>query len=245
MAQIICWKSDDGKIFEDKAKYQRHLRKLATHRRAQRQLKIAEAEADAAWAELYEREQSIEQWAQMVIDNQHLFWAEAARGNSYDWNQVGKKLERKKSATAMPAPRLLEFTEFDLYWSDCVSNTHSCPHNGVTNWGQHRPENAHLPKGYPGWTGNIQWMCEWPLEFKGFYLGSDLFSGGSFCSGRQRAHTGSGGFRGEGYKEKYGCETQSSGYDFKLFAADWPGLARYYEKQKMWNALKGRELDFA
>lgn len=245
MSQILVWKSDeDGKIFEDKAKYQKHLRKLATHRRAQRKLQIENDAADAVWAELYEREQSIEQWAQMVIDNQHLFWAEAAKGDPYDWERVGKKLGRGKNASVMPAPVLLEFTELNLRWSDCVSNTHSCPHNGVTNWSQSRPENAHLPKGYPGFTGSIQWMCAWPKEFGGIYLVSDLFSCGSFRSGRQRAHTGTGGFRGEGYSEKHKCETQSSGYDFKLFAADWPGLARYYEKKRVWKEL-GAQIEYA
>ncbi|WP_396189695.1 hypothetical protein [Flavobacterium sp.] len=242
MAQIICWKSEDGKIFEDKSKYQTHLRKLATHRRAQRKLKIESDAADAVWAELYEREQSIEQWAQMVIDNQHLFWAEAARGEPGDWDRVGKKFERSKKASVMPAPRLLEFTKLDLYWDDCVSNSHSCPHDGVTNWGG---RTAGAPRGYPGFTGNIEWMCEWPLEFAGIHLASDLFACGTFRSGRQRAHTGTGGYRGAGYSEKHGCETRSSGFDFRLYAADWPGLARYYEKRKMWKTLGGRQLDFA
>ena len=41
MSQVLVWKSDvDGKLFEDKAKYQSHLRKLARHRNAQQKLQI-------------------------------------------------------------------------------------------------------------------------------------------------------------------------------------------------------------
>ena len=33
MSQVLVWKSDaDGKLFEDKIKYQKHLRKLAAQR---------------------------------------------------------------------------------------------------------------------------------------------------------------------------------------------------------------------
>ena len=44
---------------------------------------------------------------------------------------------------------------FDLVYSDKVSNTHSCPENGITNW-YGKPE---LPHGYPGWKGRI-WIFE-------------------------------------------------------------------------------------
>ena len=234
MVQIVAWKSEvDGKIFEDKSKYTAHLRKLARHRLAQRKLKIAEAEKDAVWAELYEREQGIDDWFQMVIDLQHLFWAEAAAGNCYDWDRVGKPLGRGKNAGVMPQPRVLEITH-DLRWSDSVSNSHSCPHNGVENWGG-RVEGA--PRGYPGWTGRVEWLVAWPQEFDGIYLGGDLFSRGSFRSGRQRAHTGTGGGGGMTYSKKHKCDVQKFGYDFRIYAADWPGMDRFREKQRMWDIL--------
>jgi hypothetical protein len=237
--QIIAYKSEaDGKIFEDKKKYQNHLRKLARHRLEQRKLQINRDLKDAVWAELYEREQSLEDWAVMVINNQHLFWAEGAEGNRYDWDRVGKKVGRGKNAGNMPAPRLLEFTEFNLGWSDNVSNSHSCPVGGVTNWGGRVPG---APHGYPGWTGRIDWIVAWPKEFDGIYLGGDLFARGSFHSGRQRAHTGTGGGGGMRYSEKHKCHVQSFGYDFRIYAADWPGLARYHEKRVMWHILKDKK----
>jgi hypothetical protein len=244
MSQVLVWKSDvDGKLFEDKLKYTAHLRKLARHRNAQRKLQIAESAKDAAWAELYEREQSIDDWCQMVIDNQHLFWAEAAAGDPYDWQNVGKKIRRGKNAIAMPAPRLLKITH-SLSWSDMVSNSHACPVGGVQCWSSHEASDGR-PRGYPGWRGRIDWLVAWPKEFDGFYLGCDLFSRGSFQSGRQRAHTGSGGGGGMHFNKEFDTWCQRPGYDFSIFAADWPGLTRYHEKQLMWNRLTQKEKNYA
>ena len=244
MSQIICWKSDaDGKIFEDKSKYTAHLRKLARHRNAQRKLKIAEAEKDALWAELYEREQSLDDWMQMVIDNQHLFWAESAAGDRgwRDWDQVGKKSGRGKNAITIPMPEVLKITH-TLRWSDSVSNSHSAPHNGVENFDTRSPHNKGKPTGYPGWTGSINWIVKWPRELEGMYLGSDLFSHGTFRSGRQRAHTGTGGGGGGHMSKEFNTWVQKPGYDFRIYAADWPGMARYYEKKKVWDVLSNKEV---
>ena len=243
MSQILVWKSDaDGKLFEDKTKYTAHLRKLARHRNAQRKLQISQAEKDAVWAELYEREQSIDDWMQMVIDNQHLFWAEAAAGDPYDWQNVGKKLGRGKNAGNLPMPRVLQITH-KLQWSDSVSNSHSCPVGGVTNWGgrEKLKDGSPAPRGYPGWTGSIEWLVEWPKEFDGIYLGSDLFSRGTFNSGRQRAHTGTGGGGGGHFNKEFNTWCQRPRYSFSIFASDWPGMARYYEKRKMWSLIGGKE----
>jgi hypothetical protein len=244
MSQVLVWKSDvDGKLFEDKARYQSHLRTLARHRNAQRKLQIAESAKDAAWAEMYEREQSIDDWCQMVIDNQHLFWAEAALGDPYDWQNVGKKIRRGKNATTMPAPRLLKITH-SLRWNDCVSNSHACPVGGVTCWSSHEAKDGR-PRGYPGWHGRIDWLVAWPRDFDGFYLGSDLFSRGSFQSGRQRAHTGSGGGGSGHFNKEFDTWCQRPGYDFSIFASDWPGLTRYHEKQIVWNRLTQKEKNHA
>ena len=238
MSIITAYKSDaDGKIFEDKTKYTAHIRKLARHRLEQKKLQIAAAEKDALWTELYKREQSIDDWMQMVIDNQRLFWAEAAAGDPYDWQNVGKRVGRGKNAGNLPIPRVLKFTH-SLQWSDSVSNSHCCPKDGVTNWGDRTPG---APRGYPGWQGNIEWLIEWPKEFDYVYLGSDLFSRGTFDSGRQRAHTGTGGGAGGHFNKEFNTWCQRPRYDFKLFASDWPGLARYYEKRKMWEILSEKE----
>lgn len=236
MSQVLVWKCDEtGKLFEDKVKYQSHLRKLARERNEKRKLTVKEAEADAWWAKAYEREMTIDQWRQFVIDNQSRFWAEAAKGDPHDWSMVGKSHSRRKDGVICPIPELLEFTAFNVRWSPTVSNSHSCPHNGVQNWGGKDDK----PKSYPGWTGRVDWIVRWPKEWDGWYLGGDLFSGGTFRSGRQRAHTGTGGGGGMRWSEKYQCYVQSFGYDFRMYAADWPGMARVVGQAQFAEVLKG------
>jgi hypothetical protein len=222
MSVITAYKSDaDGKIFEDKAKYTAHIRKLARHRLEQKKLQIAESVKDAAWAELYEREQSIDDWMQMVIDNQHLFWAEAANGDLWDWKNVGKQVGRGKNAGNMPMPKVLKI-KHSLRWSDMVSNSHSCPHDGVTCWSSHEAKDGR-PQGYPGWTGHIEWLVEWPEELDYVYL-----------------HTGTGGGGGGHFNKEFNTYCQRPSYDFRIFASDWPGLARYHEKRVMWAILSNQ-----
>lgn len=238
MSRITVWKCDTtGKLFEDQAKYQKHLRQLATERRARRRLQIQNEEADAWWAQAYETEMSVDDWAQFVITNQDRFWAEAARHGSYNWVHVGKTISRRKGAIAMPVPRLLEFTEFCLVWQSSVSNSHYCPHNGVTCWSREEAKDGR-PMGYPGWTGRVAWIVAWPESYDGHYLGSDLFRSAG-RTGRVRAHTGTGGGGGMHYNEKHKCHVQSYGFDFRLFAADWPGMARYHAAEQMLQVLNG------
>jgi hypothetical protein len=181
----------------------------------------------------------------MVIDNQHLFWAEAAAGEPQDWERVGKKISRGKDASVMPMPKLLKIN-LGLRWHDDVSNSHSCPHDGVTNWGGRNkmPDGSDAPVGYPGWQGSIDWIVEWPKEFDGVYLGSDLFSRGTFCTGRQRANTGSGSGAGTHFNKEFNTWCQRPQYGFSLFASDWPGMARYYEKKKVWEILSDGQVQY-
>jgi hypothetical protein len=247
MSQITVWKCDQtGKLFEDQTKYKSHLRKLARERNTKRKLMVAEAVANQKWNELYEREQSIHDWACMVINHQDMFWAEAAKHDAYDWSVVGKTHSRKKDTVVCPVPRLLEFTQFDVHWNPKVSNSHSCPHNGVTCWSSREAADGR-PTGYPGWSGRVEWIVAWPKEWDGTYIGGDLFSGGTFRTGRQRAHTGTGGGGGMRYSEKHKCHVMSFGYDFRIFAADWPGLARYEGMKQLEQVLRGerKHIDYA
>lgn len=235
MAQILVWKCDEtGKLFEDKVKYQSHLRKLARERNVKRKLTVKEAEANAWWAKTYEREMTIDQWRQFVIDNQSRFWAEAAKSDPWDWKYVGTSHSRRKNGVYCPVPELLEFTTFDVRWNPRVSNSHSRPHNGVTNWGA----KDDAPKSYPGWTGRVEWIVRWPKEWGSVYLGGDLFRDGNGAS-RVRAYSGTGGGGGMRYSEKHGCDVQSFGYDFRMFAADWPGMARVVAHNQLAEVLKG------
>lgn len=218
-----------GKLFEDEKKYQAHLRKLAAQNREKRKIAVAESEADAWWNSAYQREMTIEEWPQFVIDNQKYFWNDASK-SEFDWkNTVG----RTRGGVVCPTPELLEFTTFNVRWSPRVSNSHSAPHNGVTNWG---PGNDEIPRSYPGWCGRVEWIVRWPREWDGHYIGGSLFSGDKT---RRRAYSGTGGGGGMRYNDKHDCYVQSFGYDFRMFAADWPGMARVIAKQQVWDVMCG------
>ena len=241
MSKITVWKCDQtGKLFEDKTKYSSHLRKLARERATKRKLQAEASVVDAWWAQAYEREMTIREFPQWVMDNQDHFWSEAARNRSWDWERVGRTHSRRRGAVPCPIPRIVEFVKFDVSWCASVSNSHDCPHNGVMNWGgrEKMPDGSPAPRGYPGWSGRVEWLVTWPEEWDGVYLGGDLF--GSCGNNRRRAYTGTGGGGGMRYNHKHQCHVQNFGYDFRMFAADWPGMARRLSKEQMVDVLAGR-----
>ena len=228
MAKIEVWKCDyTGKLFEDEDKYKAHLKKLSRERVVRRKIEAVASEIESFFANLQNTVRTTDELALAVIEHQEWFWKAAARYGRSDWEMVGKK---SRKGVVFPVPRLVRFKTWGLKWSDWVSNSHSCPHNGVHNWGGREvmPDGTPAPRGYPGWHGRVDWEIEWPKEWEGWYLGSDLFK-----SNACRIHTGSGGGGG------WGDGIQSFGYDFRLFAADWPKMAETVEKQKMWKALGG------
>ena len=103
----------------------------------------------------------------------------------------------------------IKITYLDVYWNDNVSNSHSHPRNGVSNWGGDYGK----PTGYPGWGGRIEFQLSHDLGF-----GSDVFR-------NVGVHTGTGG----------GISNNRYGYDVKFFASDWPGL----EKNQLFDIIKG------
>jgi hypothetical protein len=227
MPKILVWKCPKtGKLYEAKDKYVVHLKKLAKQNRVRRKFELDEAILDTWWNNFRDTEMSLEQLFKAIIENQNYFWNDGASVNPYDWQNVGKAKKRK---IAMPVPELVEFTQDVLRWSNEVSNTHSCPRNGVQNWGRKLDK----PTGYPGWTGRLAWKVKWPKEFQHYYLGGDLFDGP-----RSLIHTGTGG--GGGWVNGY----QSFSYDVKIFADDWPGLSRHYEKQKAWKILSTKQKEY-
>lgn len=110
----------------------------------------------------------------------------------------------------------VKVTHIDVDWSDRVSNSHSCPRGGVTNWGGNGTlkDGSLAPRGYPGWGGRIE-----------FHTSHDLGFGVSDCFKRLGIHTGTGG----------GSGGNRYGHDVKFFASDWPGL----EKIRTFEILRG------
>lgn len=100
----------------------------------------------------------------------------------------------------------------DLQWSQCVSNSHSCPRNGVQNWSRH----TDIPRGYPGWSGWFEFQTSHDLP--GFT--SDLFK-------QTGIHLGCGGGR---EKNRYGCEV-------RFYDSDWLAL----DKQSVFAILSEKK----
>lgn len=97
-------------------------------------------------------------------------------------------------------------------YSESISNSHNCPHTGVTNWGGDKklPNGSPAPRGYPGFGGTIS-----------FKLTHDT---PSFCSDlfkKSRIYTGTGG----------GGGSNVFTYGVSMFLDDWPGLAESIQRE--------------
>ena len=147
MSIIQAYKSDaDGKIFEDKGKYQAHLRKLASARRAEKKVEQMEAEREL-FLDKMGQVKSLDELNQFIKDNWRWFWANGAQREFYMWSSNKGK-----------TPDFHEYYNvsiLDLHWKEDMSNSHSCPRKGVQNFDTRADYNKGRPTGYPGWIGRI------------------------------------------------------------------------------------------
>lgn len=192
------------KVFSNKRGYVKHLAVLREdhmHRAARNKKHLRKAQ------DLWNQPsfEAIIDWCEL---NSDFFWEKGKRnGWSSDqsrWDSIRDKFEFK-------------ITKLDLTRSDCVSNSHNCPHNGITNWGGKclSKDGSPAPRGYPGWHGRIAFQCS--PYISGFT--SDVLK-------YTRIHTGT----VARMLEKAGGE-----YDVIFFDDDWPGL----EKSLTVDILKG------
>ena len=192
-----------GNIFEkkDKDKYIKHLEKLRANMKEDREYKKIKDKFDGWLAAEKEKITHIDMIVPWIIENQrYLMKAYNAVDPSSNWD--GKF-----------HPATDKFTKLKLTanYDPSVSNTHTCPHNGVTNWGG-RVVGA--PRGYPGWHGHIEGSF-FRKKDKHRYPISALFK-------LLRLNTGTGG----GGNEEWG-------YSVEIFLADWPGLAQQLTFEKL------------
>lgn len=191
-------------IFEDRKKFRLHLKKLRKQQKEKRALNNMYKNRDRIFREMRESVKSIKELEQYIRDN----WIEFCRNmNLYESTQWG-------GLRVLPEDKFpsLRNIKIDVVYSNLVSNSHSCPFDGITNW--HRDKN--LPVGYPGWTGRIEYEMDFGGQKNKISFGSGLFI-------KSGINTGTGG----GGREKYS-------YDVRIYAADWPGLAQ----QISFNILK-------
>lgn len=229
MSIIQAYKSDaDGKIFEDKKKYQLHLRKLAAGRRAEKKVAKMEAEREL-FIEKMGQVKSLDELNKFIKDNWKWFWANGAKSEFY-------RFERNK-AEAAPFHEFHQVFIHELYWKEDLSNSHCCPRGGVQNWDTRSEHNKGKPTGYPGWTGRIQIRVKPPMSKhkKNPYMhdgwGSGYFDNTIIC-------TGGGG--GGGINGKEGEKFISYSYEVKLWAADFPGMYEAHRKDE-WIQNENRE----
>lgn len=223
MSQVLVWKSDqDGKLFEDKTKYQKHLRKLAGFRLQERKVAAAKVNRESFFDKMGQVS-SIVDLETFIKDNWDWFFFNGVQSNCW-----------RRAATHVKKHEHVEVKFTDMFRNEIVSNSHSHPRTGFSNWSG-EPDR---PRGYPGWQGNIQIRVRTPQEkYKGKLYSVDGFGSGYFED--TPINTGSGG----GGSETNGITRYR--YDVKLFADDFPGLARAYSKAKVLNILSDQSLDFA
>lgn len=239
MSIIQAYKSDaDGKLFEDKKKYQLHLRKLASARLAEKKVAQMEAEREQFHIKMGQVK-SIAELNQFIKDNWNWFWANGAKDDFYKWSS--------NKGNAAPFHEYVDVSVVEVYWKENLSNSHSGPRKGVQNFDTRADYNKGKPTGYPGWQARINIKVKPPMSKhkKDPYM-HDGF--GSSYFNDTIINTGSGGGGGK-HKNEY----VSYSYDVKLFAADFPVMYEavrkdqwiHAENQKrmfVWRSLGGKGL---
>ena len=239
MSIIQAYKSDaDGKIFEDKKKYQLHLRKLASARLAEKKVEQMEAERELFLATMGQV-RSIDELNQFIKINWKWFWANGAKNDFYNWSS--------NKGTTAPFHEYHDVSIVETYWKEDLSNSHNCPRGGVQNWNPREAEAKGKPTSYPGWQARINIKVKPPMSKhkKNPYM-HDGWGSGYFD--HTTINTGSGGGGGN-HKNEY----VSYSYDLKLWAADFPGMyealrkdqwvqTENQERMYVWRQLGGKGL---
>ena len=201
-AYVCPWTED---LFATKRGYLTHLVKLREtrmHKRARANIRSRK------FADFY-NQPNLEAIVNWVNTNPEFFFDNAMKRA---WSHNAKLLKARDEFW-------VKITYLDLRYSDSVSNSHSAPRGRKQNWGGR--DNA--PRGYPGFSGNIEFQMSHDIGF-----GSDLFRSMGINTG-----TGSGG------------SDHRYGFDVKMFLEDFPVLEKAidddrvrYDKENLLNMIK-------
>lgn len=211
-AYICPWTK---KIYATKRSYVSHLKVLRVDRMHRRAKQIRHRrKLEDLW-----NQPSFDKIVKWVHLNPELFWENAKRNG---WSSDAARWDKIRDKFTVTIKYI------ELTYSDSVSNSHSCPRNGVTNWGGRDTlkDGTPAPRGYPGWAGRISFQ----LSVDALSFSSDVLKGTGF-------NTGSGGGGGDGIFS----------YDLKMFMDDWPGLKSMFNekmaehaKKQTFNAVSGK-----
>jgi len=181
------------RVFRNKRDYVAHLRHL---RRTRMHANIARKQHDLLLEDLTKQSsfEDVIRWINLHPD--------------FMWRTVS-------ITEPMPLGFGIKITYLGLNYNTEVSNSHRAPRGGVTNWRRNEKDKDgnDKPKGYPGWSGNIEFTMTGEKSSVHFWA-SDLLS-------RLGIHTGTGG----------GISNGRYGYSCIVWADDWPAL-------RMMRALK-------
>ncbi len=142
-----------------------------------------------------------------------------------------------------PATRVVGFS-WDIGYGE-VSNSHSAPIRGQTNWGR----KSGLPTSYPGWQGRV-WVRYADDNTAG--VGSSPFRDtltypgtggwGSYSGPFDRVSTAR--FRRYGHTHEPGSypEPQIYSWDYRFFESDWPAVEQWRERRDIVAALRGSNM---
>ena len=156
-------------------------------------------------------------WSQPTFED-IISWVERHPEFFFD-NAVGMRGSGRQDRIAGYRDKFwIKITHLNLTWTSSASNTHACPRDGFTNWGgknKHPITGEILPRGYPGWTGSIEYQMSHDLGF-----GSDVMRGIGI-------HTGTGG----------GINDLRYGYSVTFFDSDWPVIAEANRNTRVLSVL--------
>ncbi len=200
------------KLFSTKRGYVNHLKVLRTERMHKRAKYLRHRrKLEDLW-----NQPTFDAVIQWIHLNPEVFWENAKR---MGWSTDAKRWDSIRDTFTLTIKYL------ELTYNDSVSNTHACPHNGVTNWGGRdtNKDGSPAPRGYPGFRGRIEYQ-----------ISEGCPSSSSDALRSTRIHTGSGGGGGNNYY----------GYDVTFFLDDWPGIKNTlkeemarHEKQNLLDTL--------
>jgi hypothetical protein len=196
-AYICPWTKE---LYATKRSYVNHLKSLRTTRMHKRARDLAfTRRLEGLW-----NQPDFTGVINWIEANPDVFWTLANRNC---WHSGKTKWAKVRDEFGIKIQYL------SLDFSESISNSHSCPHTGVTNWGGDRklPDGSPAPRGYPGFGGRIS-----------FKLTHDT---PSFCSDifkSTRIHTGTGGGGGNNIYT----------YGVSFFLDDWPGIAKTLEAER-------------
>lgn len=119
----------------------------------------------------------------------------------------------------------------DVKYTPSVSNSHSCPIDGVTNWGS---RDADKPTSYPGYQGQIKIIWgDAKIKLKSYHGGRVDYLSSDHITMFAGLNTGSGG-----------AGNSSCSYGLRLFDADFPKLveARTIAQEELQKATLAHEI---